>query len=698
MNFSVWNILNLLLLLAEIAVFGFILFVSIVILFCRPAKKRSSGTFRVIVAVFAINLCVYAIPCGYSKGKNVIFYDFLDCVSNAIKHFVGEVTNLSYVTEYATAFPVFKFIFSIAFLLALASTGLTAFWIFNLKYSNKRRAVKALKKDYCDVVIGTSDLALSYAKKNPGTVVLADSGCEQEALERLIESGYTVLCRNFDDVFLKSNLLKSKNRYNFIMLNPGANSTEYINTFMKHQREVKNKNKYYLYIESGKNEATAIRHMVSDDEICRSRVTVFNTNELMARSFVEEHSVTECLPEGFITKNAAISPDKKINVFILGLTDLNREVYFQSVINNQVVCFDNGYKTLPVNYYVYDEDADTKKAGLCEWEEQLAGLEKERNKYFPLPEKICNAEFLNLNPCDKHNYGNIVKTICEKDSFSFIIVDAGASFQNVEIYTTLRNMLSGNDNFKFFVRCELDVCEKDDKVDYFGDFSKVFSHDIIVNERLMDLAKFINREYTQRFRKFTDEQIENGELDECAENEWNSSKYFTLYSNVSLAVNLKHKLNLLGLEIAEDDGEDAASILSEVYKVEEGQSHFDIIGTECVRASIIAQEHARWNAYHIMNDWVPLEKDKMVIVNPKSDPPGLYRKNPIESKHICLTTYEALKDVSQLSADIVNRELDMKCTAEQYNFYENDEMLIQVAEKFLKQFGKMIIKKKIEEC
>ena len=142
----------------------------------------------------------------------------------------------------------------------------------------------------------------------------------------------------------------------------------------------------------------------------------------------------------------------------------------------------------------------------------------------------------------------------------------------------------------------------------YGDTEKIFNHDVIVDESLVSLAKRINRTYCLDSKKTEDITPE----DEAKANEsWIKCGYFDKYSNIYLANNLRLKLNLLGFDYVKDGN---ATGLEEI---KEEKIAIRLPYEKCTQPgmenSLLAQEHARWNAYHMLNGYLPLKKSRLSV-------------------------------------------------------------------------------------
>ena len=284
----------------------------------------------------------------------------------------------------------------------------------------------------------------------------------------------------------------------------------------------------------------------------------------------------------------------------------------------------------------------------------------------------------------------IKKQVQKSNSNTLIIIDTDEDCRNIEIGAKLKTMLFGAENYHIFVSSEAAYTEDDQIVTYFGNSEDVFNHDVIVNDSLSAMAKKLNEVYTAQYAGADERNRPDFAqyIQEKAEKDWNVLDYFTLYSNIYSAMNLRTKLNLLGLDYIKDGNGANTALIGERHG-HKGEYAYSEYFTPSVRNALIAQEHARWNAYHLLSEYLPLDKNGITLKSGDGKKVRFNVKNTAAKKHACLTTYNGLNDLSAYLAEKAGNG----CTAADYDYYIYDEMLITSAEELLTSLGYSVIEK-----
>ena len=676
-----WNIISILILIIEaVLLLGFIV--------GKFQKRRINETALFIGVLIVVNYSLHLVPFLYSvlelgENSNVIL-GMLDCLGATIKLFVGEA-NIEAVSAFAEAFPHFSIAYTLGVVIALLTTISTAIETFRNSFVNGFRLAKALKKDNCDIVVGNSPKALHYAK-TCNAVLLLDDSVDKETAKELIEEGYAVLRKGFTVQLLGSRQFNTTTRYNIICTD-AEKTLDYIDTFIAYKKaEISAKN-IYLYVELEGEKAETVRRVIIEKNEMEAFIDTFSTSELLARTFIEANPVTKYLPNTYI-KDAAIKTATEISVFVLGFGTLGQEVYRQSVLNNQLVTFDGEYKVLPINYYLCDTGIDATEWNIGGLPEALGELNTA--EYFPLPELPFKTNVIDRTPTSREVLTAIKKQVQKAKSYTLIIIDTDEDCRNIEIGAKLKTMLFGSENYHIFVRSEAAYTEDDELVTYFGNSEDVFNHDVIVNDSLSAMAKKLNEVYTAQYAGAEERNRPDFAeyIQQKAEKDWQGLDYFTLYSNIYSAMNLRTKLNLLGLDYIKDGNGANTTLITERHG-HKGEYAYSEYFTPSVRNALIAQEHARWNAYHLLSEYLPLEKNGITIKSDDGKKVRFNVKNTAAKKHACLTTYNGLNDLSAY----LTEKAGNGCTAADYDYYIYDEMLITSAKELLTSLGYSVIEK-----
>lgn len=674
----------------------------------RGGKSIRGITLPLVIAVFVLNLGLYSLPWMYEITLNHSVnwgLELAESIACTIKQFVGE-THIDRVLEYAKLFPLYNWMFGLGFVLAITTTFGAAVLLFGKRFLNRWKVHCILTGDNCDIVVGNSAAALFYAKQNPNTVLLLDDTIDADSVKALMESGYRVLQKKISAELFSSRLFRAGLRYNIIFPHDDNNFSEDLNIIFSCLEQKKPDKKLYFYIELDEKVMEIVQNEIdaretdkpsktgAEKKAYREHITVFSRNELIARNFVEQYPITLHMEKNCFTADTSVRPDVKLNVFFLGFGSLSRELYRQFAINNQLATVVDGkYCALPIQYTIYDDKADSREWMLDGLKNELEEMKQNKDCYLPIPEMPYYTECI----CENLFGTDCIKKICssiKESNLSYVIIDTGDVYRNIEIGNKLELFLGECRNFHLFVRNDTKTVRNDENTTYYGNPYEIFTHDIIVHESLLKLAKAINQEYHKRYNdpdgtKYTPEELEQNSL-----KEWEQSNYFTIYSNISLATNLRLKLNLLGLDYCKERQRKKGKV-GKITTFSNSEKAYSKCLQLNKRSALLAQEHFRWNAYHLLNGYLPNELSR-IGVELKNTRAKSVHKYEAGKRHGCLTTYHGVHLLSERLAELANQLCPGEnYTAEQFDFYKNDDLLLDIASEYLAQNGYLIYEKNI---
>lgn len=650
----------------------------------------------VVLWVFGVDLAIYLVPVFYAKlvtnpGQSFLL-NFLEGFSATVKQFVGEFA-AERVTEYASIYPIYIWIFGLGAGLTVLTSFYAVISLFGCRFRNKRRLIKMLRGKTCDIVLGNSPDALEYAKKNSNTVLMLNETVDKDYTQSLMEDGYILLKRNFTEEFLKGHMLNATTRYHIVY--PGDNKEffDVIEVFLSYLETDYNMKQIFLYAEVNESIAETVQDRIAgkakaDGRNYREYITIFSKNELMARAFVEENPITRYMPASFLEKDKSMKPGTEINVFMLGFGALSKEIYKQFVINNQLAQNCNGeYKVFQLQYHIYDKFIDKSDYCIEGLKHDIAGTSRNAGAYFPAPEMPYNTTCVECDGFSTDRIAGICNIVMKPNSMSYIIIDIGDVYHNIKLCKELRLHLEEYEHYHIFIRNGSRETDCDGVTDSYGNTRDVLMHEIIVNETIIELAKRINQKHAQK--------DPNKKLRTMEEN-WKALSYFHTYNNIYLANGLRLKLNLLGLDYVKDGKGTDINKITDSY-----QAHFEgETDAVNIKKALLAQEHFRWNAYHLMSGYRPMEKSLLAVKTqtPVEDCPDRMdyiietNKLPESKKHSCLTTFDGVGEVSEYLANLANKLYsDKKYTASDFDYYKNDAMLFEVAPGFFEEKGYSVI-------
>lgn len=342
---------------------------------------------------------------------------------------------------------------------------------------------------------------------------------------------------------------------------------------------------------------------------------------------------------------------------------------------------DGKLSSKPVKYYIYDSHAamlhnEFFSRILFEFDEDFAHCD------FPKPEKICDLEIFNtdINSIEAKKH---FKSLVHKDSFTYFVVSLDCDLQDASYAQTVMRLLDDDDNYRIFVRAKNDNGEKlnelSDRIIYFGEEKKLYTHENIVNDDLTVLAQRINLLYNKTYsrmsdapawlkkletddklspeeqRRLLDESLSSPENMEFMLEKWAELPHIEQASNLYHALNLPFKLNLLGFSMVKRRDENHTGIteeqFNEAYKNSGRESGYNdysfFFKTES--SNVLAYiEHSRWNALYILYDYKQLKKADMKVTETVEDGKTvkvMAHKNTAKKTHACITTYYGLHEL-----------------------------------------------------
>jgi hypothetical protein len=632
--------------------------VVFIILFFIISRKTKANVSKntvfwfVPVSLFLIFLHVI----GYiavNDSYNVV--GLIRCIVSSLKTFAFEINPL-YIEPLLNSNTMFAITFLVAYLMAIFTVFATAIGLMKDNILNSIRVRKIISKE-CDIVIGNNNTSLEYISKHKNkTCLWITEAIDKEKIKFLYNNRITFIKCELS----KGNInkfLKDKIRYNFIAFNTEeTNYQKFIDNFV----QMKNDEKYiFLYLEVKYNEAEVVRneYLKHKDKNSNLFIGTFSRYELMSRKFVSTLTIPSLLPDDFFNKNRTIKEDKEINVFFYGFGKVNASLFTMFCQNNQLVRMkDNQLLSFPINYYAIDKNCDafnSKRLGY------IIKNFKNMESDLPLPEVPCNFQFL---PYDINSYEGIneVKKIAhKKNTFNLFIVSYGTDFENAETALWLES------EFKYentLIACRLKNNRiENENIIYFGNESEVISHQYIVEEELQQFAKEIDSNYNQLY--------EMGFLEK--ELYWDKLNQIELYSNYYSAMNIRFKLNLLGLDLTKDHNVESISenqfmkIYGEGFK---NTNNYEQYFNTSIRNVIAYSEKLRWNAFYLFNGYKP-----MLLKDIKIQGKKIVWKNHNNKTHACITSHRGLDKLHNYVLSKFDKKLNV--TIKDVESYKYDYMI-----------------------
>lgn len=658
-------------LIAILALAGGLIFATV-----RSVKNKngliSKKSMLYLAPTFLIIYFLHITAAAFNGEKIDFFYCF-SLVNTTLEVFKFKAVK-SLLLPLCEAYPIFYADFVLAFLLGVVTAILSIASFFSRRISNYF-AVKILLRKECDVVVGDSANGIKYVKDTKNALLLGANINSQRYAE-LLSQGVRVLKRSLKPKQLAR--LFKKGEYNIIVFRDGKLSySKVIESFT----ELKSDCDIKIHFEANQQEMKILKEkfIPKADKNEKLYMTGFNKYELMARRFIVDYPITKYIPRSFYNDNYTLKNDKQINIVFVGFGKVNYQLFRMCAMQFQFAR-ENGDKlaSKPVRYHVYDNvnaalHNEFFSRILYEFDEEFSDCN------FPKPEKICDIHVheADINSVEvKKDF----KALVTQDSFTYFIVSLDNDLEDASYAQTVKRLFGENENYRIFVRAKNFNGEKlnelNDRVIYFGEDRKLYTHANIVNDDLTELAQRINLLYNQisdppawlvnardkknltaaQQRELLNENLASEESKKLMRRKWAELPYIEQASNLYHALNLPFKLNLLGFDMVKMSAENDCGVTEAEFN-----EHYINSGREgdygdysfyfkTESSNVLAYiEHSRWNALYILYDYKQMKKFDMRVVDgqdEKGNPVKIMpHKNKTLKQHACLTTYYGLDEL-----------------------------------------------------
>ena len=657
------------------------------ILKSKNIKSRLGFYFLI---VFLLNFIVYFIPVTYVMlEKNYELNILLQVIKNiifSIQLFLFNVNFTEYFERLAGVYNIYSMVFTMEILLSLLVTVTTAINLLKDTVINAFKLINVNRSNNIDIVLGDNEIELNYAKTSSNAIVWL-SDASRSKVNDLIEEGYTVINKKLTVDVLKSKLFNKNKEYHFVAFND-----EKDDKFIKYIEIIKDYilttglRNIYLHIEMRYEELETIRNEIISKNKIETNVIAFERYELISRKLFSDYPLTKFLPNDFILDNATINPNKKINIIMIGFGWVNKEIYRQSIFNNQYVKYeDNKFKPFLIDYHVFDLDNNKKDELLLD---KINYKLNEINDSFTNLDPLANSYFYNYNFNSIEFIKKIKDLISDSSSYNIVYITLGNNYQNINLTSLLNRELYGLNNYHIFTRVTTTALvnqNNSDKVTYYGQKMDVLTKDVIVDEKLINSSKKINDVYNSLKNKKRD---------------WNELNFIEMYNQIYSMLNIRNKYNLLGFDYLPKEEITIEKIvtkeeflnsyfegnippLDEKNLYEAPSNYFDLTK----RNVLIYQEHLRWSAFYLINGYYPLHKNEIKVVGKNK----IYRRDYDRKLHASLINYYALKDLEKYYYEIGNNSSYGSYDA-LLDLYYYDCTTLEMSYDILKEEGYEIIK------
>lgn len=396
------------------------------------------------------------------------------------------------------------------------------------------------------------------------------------------------------------------------------------------------------------------------------RVSYADKSTMTAMAFVDKYPITQFMTTNEIDYlSATVKNDVDINVLLLGFGGVNRNIFFTSVCNNQLMTRKEGKPVEKlVNYWIYSKESEEECQSICkDYYKYTSILKEDMNMYLPLPPRPANETFLPFEIEKNEFYHSLEAILCGnrgKRPYNYIVIDLGSDAENLDIARTLtKNLKKWNltSQTKVFAYAKERVCQEAEFEIFGNEKETIYDISKITNEKwgLMALDRHLC--YSLGGISTTDDCEAQKEK---ALKRWFAQSQVQRESNIFACLSIRMKLHLLGFDYApiSDHRACANTLFSDAYQRDDKIDYDEKmscgfgkkaikysnnmpVGT--IRQNFAIQEHQRWNAYMICNGFIPSTIEQIVAGE---------NKNMQLKRHSNVASFEGLKEYRKLWAQI----------------------------------------------
>ena len=588
---------------------------------------------------------------GYTyAGEPVNGLVLFNCLVYALKSFTFEI-NSGYVSSLVSVYSVY----ALSLYLGVICCGLTlvfgAFELVKAAFHNDFYRTLRLLGKKADFVLGYNEDAFKYCKSNKDTILWIDPTVvklKKEDKMKLYDDNIIYIYAPFNAKRLKRNsLLVFKNIFVICF----QDNNQYFSSILKTLEELKPFKKKIIefHVQAKSDNLSFVneqltRRCLNKDNVMASS---FDYYELMSRKFSFDHNLAKYLPKGFI-EEGVVTKGRNINVVMLGFGKTSKAILKSILINNQFVEIsdENKYRCKKINIEIYDKSEES-------FEDPLIT----HIKHF---EKLCAKGYFNFDPklgplelsaeiieTKKSNVKSdvsdefIASLIRDENDFTYYVVALSDSVDNSMIAEMLSKTVSQSSSVIFYNIDDNNERLLTDSTNCypFGFKNEILSHDNITAEDLCTLAKANNETYNKKSGK---------------NNDFYAIPIIEKLSNIYKEINLRFKLNLVGLDYTFDKSVKGLEKVEYEKKYNAKKYHKDIdyyiemFGIKNAAEekyndyfelnlgnALIYQEHLRWAMYYFLYDYKGMKLEDIKLVNGK-----IVHKDIPNRKHACITSFE----------------------------------------------------------
>ena len=353
------------------------------------------------------------------------------------------------------------------------------------------------------------------------------------------------------------------------------------------------------------------------------RLHVFNESEIIGRDFIKNHPIllAPAIKNKIDYKTAKLKEGAQLHILLLGFGWQGRQLLSQIVASSQ-------FLTVGQNEYKSPLFVDI--------------IEKQRNnfsQYQKIREIACDKYHLSFYECDAFSE-SFVKWLEGRNRllmYDRIIISFGDDDLNLEAFALMQKLnkiYAPERELEIYVKQNLLLFDQVNKnyeplnKSVFGIMSSVYTKDMILDESIDVMAKYLHYIYKLRYdntTEFDNKKSFMENIDYILENdqeyfgvnniildnvnrEWQSIELYKKQSTRAQAEGLRNLLYLLGYEIMEKN--DNQDLINELKS--------KIIENDTIKSILAETEHMRWEAYMLMLGIKPWIIDEYTTKNEAS--------------------------------------------------------------------------------
>lgn len=504
-----------------------------------------------------------------------------------------------------------------------------------------------------DILVGESKDDMTYAKNNKNVILWVTDSHDKDFFKSLFDARIAFIKFEYNEKNIRRVASWSKN-VNLICFDDDyekqlARLLTFVRAFHD-QRYAHLLEKSRFYAEFSKENLGVVDEFFKDEKSMAGRIIGFSKHESIAVELFQRENFANYLKPPYVDyATGLVDKDLEVDAYLIGLGKVNQEVLKSSVIVNQMAKSQDGKKIEPllVNYFAYDRDQGKKNSkqrihNFLRYDEFIKNADK--GEYLPFPEKTHNLEFSALDVDSEDVISKLItrtkkRLEDKKKPACFLFISLNSDIENIDFARMAikrfreEGLLDGElVAFHLYVRIKSPFMQDNFPLDehyvtYFGSDARILSHEVVINESLMKMGKSANDAYNA---------VSGYDSD------FDKLDTFTKKSNLYEALGVEVKLNLLGYaSIPHSEPGKAVSFSEPISALRKKDYYLDYdpdgereIGAYKCLSYI---EHNRWNAYHIVNGYVPMKLQEVKMSNGR-----LVNKSKERRTHIYLTDFRGL--------------------------------------------------------